>query len=813
MSLVKLLYTLLYALYCIKKSESSESSCIFINNYTESYPPLIVKSVKIIYNNTINIAYLSFLFSNKTNGPLINITLSSLIDLSTYYKLLINKEYKWLSSSILIIPISKYSIISWRDEIIINENNNIYECNTNKYLKKSKIFIKIDESINKIFYLNDKYFLSIIPKELSIDEIFIINLKENNNFIIGNCIYCQYLWIINIKKIKKIYYLNKEKIIINNTILAPNYMAEISLNIWSNLLSFGDTYTFNIYRREYYIPQIIIPSFNNNILYWHKSNSLILIAFTYSLKSNNFFNDYIYKWNITFLNNNYYTIYNKIIIPQYTFLSSIKDYFINLILYDSINNNYSNKYNLNYIIKLLPNKINVGISGGNRVIPIDILDDKVGIKIILDSSFYTFNMDDINITNKLINNKNFTYIWQCDGIGKEICNVSDIVIEKNGNDLFSSSKIIIDAEILSKEIIYIEEYFTSFIISLIIYDNYNNIIKGNDIIKLSFNRDIVVDSAISNYLIELYSSPFYYYHERIRIISHIIPMKNSNKNDLFYKWTLKKYIYTNYSDINEKIIKYIDIKSYDMLTLDKRIKNANYLIIDRYFLLKIFNDTYNTQYNNKYNYKICLQIPKNNLQNELSIIGIGCIDITPKIQIFIFNNIIIKKSNNITNTNNWLYFYDIKLILNNNNNNFNNFIYWYKYNNLFYPLSDIISSNELNQIILPINKNKNINITLYIIAFDGYGNLQQSKENKIIFNYNNNETINKNYSFIQCKKLFNDTIKYHFSVSNIENILISIFNNYINCINNTLLLLYQYYIIIIILIIFVIKILNHNIYH
>eukprot|EP01083_Nonionella_stella_P301873 1038139_1 len=694
-------------------SVTSDITCDFIDYSNETYSPLLVTSTTIFYNTSSKSAYLSLRFSSPTNQPH-NINLPSLIDRLTFIKLANPSTYKWLSPSVLAIPIPQHNILSTRDQISISNpiNNTLFACNTNQYLAHSTTrYISLDTNLtHSVLTINRDYFNSIIPKKLSIHQLYTIDVESNAHLIIGECIYCEYLWNIVLKNCihspHKAYAFGSSHIVINNSMLPPDCSADISINLWSNILSKGDGYTFRIHRVAYIIPNIIIPSMRSlsTDWYWSRTTDLLLIASTSTSKPTDHFMEYIYKWNITSDRNGdiipYYTIYNTLIIPQNAWTPNTH-YYVDVALYGMNNGTYITSYAsqaTNYVFTTPNDTIHVAICGGHRTIP----HVNQTFDITLDGNACSYNVDDVNITKTLsMDDVEYKYIWEC-----------------NACDIHTNTSVLtIDLGRLSRSVI----------VSLAVYDDHD-VLKGEDHVKLLLDEH--ERSTSHNYLVELYTSPLL--NHMLRLVSHIIPANMSHEG-IEYQWILRK------NDSDDVVLEH------DPLQMD-------YLVLDTDYL---FN-------NSNALYTICLY-----LLNQTAPVGTGCIDIDiashPSLQLNVTESI------NLTNVNHWLPFYDVNTLQTPiNRTQLNSFIFWYTFDDVFYPLSEITLSS-LYQVLLPIDADMNTNLTLFVIGFDGYGNVIQSQRNVVHFE-NDYDTIET----IQCSELLENTLQYHISASNIEAILLSL---------------------------------------
>ena len=230
-------------------------------------------------------------------------------------------------------------------------------------------------------------------------------------------------------------------LVINNTILPTTYSAQISLNIWSGLLSKGDGFTFTITRTPNCVPNINIPQITSP---WPISSDLIITTSTTTTQPNDYFTDYEYIWSITTDHNHsisqYYAIANMLFIPQ-TLLHTNTNYVANVIIYDLKTKQYITDEH--YAFSTIENeRWMVNICGGDREIATEILGDRVGIEILLEGTLCSYIMDQIHsdITNAI-------YQWKCDGDIDAICyiytntnnNVESLVLDI---DSLSDSELI-----------------------------------------------------------------------------------------------------------------------------------------------------------------------------------------------------------------------------------------------------------------------------------------------------------------------------------------------------------------------------------
>ena len=296
--------------------------------------------------------------------------------------------------------------------------------------------------------------------------------------------------------------------------------------------------------------------------------------------------------------------------------------------------------------------------------------------------------------------------------------------------------------------------------------------------------------------VQLWTSTKYSNYNKLRILSHITNAQGIELSQL--KTQSMGIDITNITyqwSINNQTVKSGDSSSDEF---------TPFLIVEQFGLESYFADTNSTHV------EICfiIGVATNDSDNYFGFdcIAIGSpnneflIDIPKSDAEYLEFEVIVNKSAN--NDMQWLNYYDVSIILTNINASLVNEVLFYQVwytiantntntntdaNNLYlYPLSDITSSPTLNEIILPSS-----NVTIFGLIFNQFGSIITTTNTvTLAINTNRNRnTQEMNDLSIEnhqsCSDIFvHNMLQYHISASNAQSVLLSIMENYPECITS-----------------------------
>jgi hypothetical protein len=365
---------------------------IFEVKDNETYLYLDVKILKRYLKDGMDIKYRKYIFSFLKNF--------NNISNNNYYKLLNNNEK-------IIIDKNYFNneLISNIDienlELIINLSNRIIK-NKNKFILYDKNIIKLDKNFYADVNLS-RFFYSKKDKIYNFNGIILNYQNSYKNKLLS------LLSIIYLNKSNKYFIENertKDKLQLNTKcVLIISYTNEI--NNWTKMIKeYSPNSIFNIINSKKDIKKIL----NKDIL---KLNFIIINS---TFINNNYFKDYLYKYNndsnkelnINILNSLYDNLYNKNIDNQY--LNNLHLFKWNGIIFDNIENiknidksNYINYLSSNIKYYLVNNNLDDSII--NYVIKNSITDNIENI-----DNLYYFLKKELVISNNKNLKLNFNFI-------------------------------------------------------------------------------------------------------------------------------------------------------------------------------------------------------------------------------------------------------------------------------------------------------------------------------------------------------------------------------------------------------------------